>query len=1146
MSEFVTPLLAHQSQNVYHYSMKLKSFMADPSIRCLFVVLYLCIALPAFAANPVIRPTKVAFRDLPRVPQGFVSPLRERIEGIPPWQRPGRIPDIRELKNVTFDATKPRSAFAPTLGTGFEGITQGGYIPGEPSAAAGPLNIFSTGNISVTVTDKDGSNRVEVFGKTFWGAPSSDDSISDPVCMYDAQRGRFIALAFTTDNNGSYSHYLLAISQTDDARGNWYQYVFDWSKDNSTSTTNWGDYEEFGISTDKFVISSQQFHHSSYKYQKLRVFNRDSLYQGLAVSYVDFVNFANQVFVTKPGRNLSADSTIYLLATVYNGGSKVTVGKITGPSNNPTLSFGTSVTVQSYGAPVKAPGGSGTATVDAGDARTLNFIVRNGVLHIAWHFGVSISGTTVDALRYLKLNVAAWPPTVLNDETYSAASTYMYYPNVMVDSAGTMFMGFDRSSTTEYPSSYVTGKRRTDAAIQASALAKAGTAVTTQSRWGDFTGGDMDESASTDTASYAWYAGQWTKAANVFGTWISQLKYSYCKINGQVLFDSDGDTSTTGDRSALSGVTVLLKHGSTVIASTNSDVEGDYSFRYVDPLNYTVVLSPPQGDGTLPAIPGSGGSSQVRVNNFTLSDSVTGTQVSAGNTFVVTNTWRSISSNNWSSTAAWLPGSTPPSTGNVVIAPGISVTVNGNDTCSNLTINGTLQFDGVGNRSLVINGTPTLNSGSVLNAENNTLVFNGNPIAGTPSLLSASSGSSLIFNGSVSGHMVPSSINALKNLTVNNSAGVSLESNLSLNGTLALSGGALMTGADTITLTSTAVISRFAGMVIGSMGAHFADAASRVFPVGTANGYSPATVSATTGSFPTIAPVVVTAMQGAAPGVPGTNVLQRYWSLDGGSVTAASLTFQYLSSDVVGAEAAYSLSRKNPVTAIWEIEGGSVNALAHTGSITNANPSSLWTLGEAGALPIQLMSFTGRMIQNNLVQLEWTTLSEVNTYGFYVQRRERNDIEFTTVSALIPGAGTSLQEHSYAWVDTLGGEGAFYYRLRQVDLNGTVSYSNDIVIHEVAAVETEMAPKLFRLFQNYPNPFNPSTTIRFSVEKPEPASLKVFNMLGEQVAHLYDGFAEPGKLYRVTFDASRLGSGLYIYRFTTPSRSAVQKMVVLK
>ena len=198
-------------------------------------------------------------------------------------------------------------------------------------------------------------------------------------------------------------------------------------------------------------------------------------------------------------------------------------------------------------------------------------------------------------------------------------------------------------------------------------------------------------------------------------------------------------------------------------------------------------------------------------------------------------------------------------------------------------------------------------------------------------------------------------------------------------------------------------------------------------------------------------------------------------------------------------------------------------------------------------LPIQLASFSGTATAG-AVTLAWSTFSEVNNYGFYVERRAGTDSLYRTVSGLVPGAGTSLEVHHYSWTDTGVSAGRYLYRLRQVDLDASETHSSEIAVTvpAVLAVGPEPAPRVFELRQNYPNPFNPATTVKFSVAKQEYATVKVYDMLGEEVLTLFNGTAEPGRYYRLSFDASALPSGLYFYRIVTESRMEVKKMMLLR
>jgi hypothetical protein len=88
-------------------------------------------------------------------------------------------------------------------------------------------------------------------------------------------------------------------------------------------------------------------------------------------------------------------------------------------------------------------------------------------------------------------------------------------------------------------------------------------------------------------------------------------------------------------------------------------------------------------------------------------------------------------------------------------------------------------------------------------------------------------------------------------------------------------------------------------------------------------------------------------------------------------------------------------------------------------------------------------------------------------------------------------------------------------------------------------------PTRFELGQNYPNPFNPTTNIQFSIPKAGAYSVRVFNILGQEVAKLFDRNTVPGK-YTVTFDAGGLSSGLYIYTLAGNDVRFAKKMMLLR
>jgi hypothetical protein len=186
-------------------------------------------------------------------------------------------------------------------------------------------------------------------------------------------------------------------------------------------------------------------------------------------------------------------------------------------------------------------------------------------------------------------------------------------------------------------------------------------------------------------------------------------------------------------------------------------------------------------------------------------------------------------------------------------------------------------------------------------------------------------------------------------------------------------------------------------------------------------------------------------------------------------------------------------------------------------------------------VPVEFTSFSSSFDGYNVI-LNWSTATELNNSGFEVQRAFEGK-EFATI-AFVPGHGTTTETKSYKFVDAGLSAGSYSYRLKQVDFNGTFSYS-DIVNVDVTR------PFQFELAQNYPNPFNPNTTINFSIPQSSNVTLKIFNTLGQEVATLISENMESG-VHTINFDASTLNSGIYFYRLDAGQYSEVRKMTLIK
>ena len=191
-------------------------------------------------------------------------------------------------------------------------------------------------------------------------------------------------------------------------------------------------------------------------------------------------------------------------------------------------------------------------------------------------------------------------------------------------------------------------------------------------------------------------------------------------------------------------------------------------------------------------------------------------------------------------------------------------------------------------------------------------------------------------------------------------------------------------------------------------------------------------------------------------------------------------------------------------------------------------------------IPVELTAFFALSTENG-VMLKWTTATETNNSGFMIERSS-NKVDFSEI-AFIDGQGTTTNVTDYEYTDVISKPGKYSYRLKQIDFDGTTTYS--------IVVESEVeGPKVFVLSQNYPNPFNPSTIINFSLPVDSYVSIELFNTLGEKVDELTNRDYSIGS-HEINFDASKLSNGVYYYTITASgfdgnSFTATKKMVLMK
>jgi hypothetical protein len=300
-------------------------------------------------------------------------------------------------------------------------------------------------------------------------------------------------------------------------------------------------------------------------------------------------------------------------------------------------------------------------------------------------------------------------------------------------------------------------------------------------------------------------------------------------------------------------------------------------------------------------------------------------------------------------------------------------------------------------------------------------------------------------------------------------------------------------------------------------------------------------------------------------GTPGTFTVNITFTLPEGSISEA---------DQSSPSNLKLYRRESNANGDWALLASASGATSTTVTFEGITSFSQFIIGsETSPLPVELTSFTAASASSastgsaTAVVLNWTTATEVNNYGFEMERKSLGSpsalpggrqvcpsynghslsTEWEKVG-FVEGAGNSNSPKEYTFADNLsnlvrhGGLQScnFQYRLKQIDNDGKFTYSEEVEI------DINFIPGVFILEQNYPNPFNPVTTIKFGLPETGKVSLKVYNIIGEQVAELIKGELNPG-YHEVNFGTDNMPSGLYIYRLNVDGKfSSVRKMLMIK
>jgi len=441
--------------------------------------------------------------------------------------------------------------------------------------------------------------------------------------------------------------------------------------------------------------------------------------------------------------------------------------------------------------------------------------------------------------------------------------------------------------------------------------------------------------------------------------------------------------------------------------------------------------------------------------------------------------------------------------------------------------------------------TLSISSGATLQLYDRALTVSGNVLS-VGTLTGNSASEQIIFSGGSSVHNIfASSSLSLYDVELNDAYGAKLLSNCTISHGLILTSGDLDLNSYNITLGSNAALTETAGNTVKGTSGKISITKNIGVPTNANVGGLGAVIT----SNANLGSTIIERTHSAASGAGNQGILRKYKIQPAtNSGLAATLKFYYDESELNSiSESNLSLFKSSDGTDnSWNNVGGTVTAASNFVELTGINDFSYWTLGDVNnALPVELNSFTAKAVDSK-VTLNWRTATEVNNYGFEIERtvgspqssvgsQSQNTWEKI---GFIQGHGNSNSQKDYSFTDENPSDGLVNYRLKQIDNDGNFKYSS--------IVEVTSLPTKYSLGQNYPNPFNPSTTISYQL--PVAAghvSLKVYDVLGREVATLVNEQKAPGN-YEVKFDGSKLASGVYIYRIEAGKFSDTKKLLLIK
>ena len=484
-------------------------------------------------ANAAVAPVVTSPQQINAVPHPISTNKPQRKYHKDPMVRP----DLK-YPVETYDPTNPRfildraaelvdrdfKGYVPCKS--FVGISNTGWDPPDPHVAAGPNHVVEVVNSSIAIFDKVTGEKLLQATAGFWfqntTPPPASGFIFDPKVVYDPDGGHFIIFYLCTDDVDE-SSYLVSVSQTSDAMGNWWSYNLNAAVNGSVPSNCWPDYPGLGFDFNEavYLTSNQWEFGGGYQYAKVRILPKFQIYSGAPVTYNDLwdlkYNDNSTAFTVKPAVTYDDADGEFLLSNLWFGSNYTTYWKITNPVLNPVVTVRPRVNIPAYPSSPQAEQKSG-AGVGTLSSMTQDVLFRNGKVYTAFDQGFNWGSGTVCAIRVLGIDTASSLANV--DKVFGADKKHYYFPGIYVDPADRIFLGFNRSSAEEYISIWYSEDllaTNSSRLLKAGESARAGAAPV---RWGDYAGIGPDPIDPEKVWISTEYSGP---SSNNWMTWVGQV-----------------------------------------------------------------------------------------------------------------------------------------------------------------------------------------------------------------------------------------------------------------------------------------------------------------------------------------------------------------------------------------------------------------------------------------------------------------------------------------------------------------------------------------------------------------------------------------------------------------------------------------------